>query len=73
MAGSGYNPCVTYRQIFIISILTLHHGTMDLRDHGVGTRDIVLELGNDGVCFHDVVANVGGSRGPMRASRRRRQ
>ena len=33
---------------------------MDLGDHGVSTRDIVLKLGNDGARFHDVVANVEG-------------
>ena len=49
-----------HRQIFTISpFLALHHGTMNIRNNCVGVCNIVLELGNDGVCIHDVMLNVG--------------
>jgi len=35
----------------IISSLTFHDSTMDIGDHNVGARGIVLELGNDGMGF----------------------
>ena len=39
---------------------------MDVGDHGVSARNIVLEFGNDDPGFNDVVMDVGN--GSMRAS-----
>ena len=70
--GSGHSLRVTHKEIFtIVSFLAFHYGTMDIGNQGVSARNIVLEFGNNGAGFHDVVTNVGNDF--MRASWRRRR
>jgi len=38
---------------------TLHHSTVDVRDHDLSARKIMLKLGDDGAGFDDVATNVG--------------
>ena len=53
---------VTYRQILTTtSLLTLYDDTMDVRDHGVSTRKIMLKPGNDGMRVHDAMVDFGDS------------
>ena len=41
---------VAHQQIFTTtSFSNFHHSTIDVGDHNVGARNIVVELGNDGV------------------------
>ena len=58
---------VTHRRISTIaSFLAFDDGTMDVGYHSVSASNIVVNLGNDGMCFHHVVMNVGN--GSTRAS-----
>ena len=51
---------VTYRQILTTtSFLTLYNSTMDVGDHGVSTRDIMLKPGNDSMRVHDAMVDFG--------------
>ena len=53
---------VTYRWILTTtSLLTLYNGTVDIGDHSVRVRDIMLNPGNDGVRVHDVMVDFGDS------------
>ena len=64
---------VTHRRISTIaSFLAFDNGTMDVGYHVMSVGDIMVNLGDDGMGFHEVVTNVAnGSTGASRHRRRR--
>jgi len=52
---------ITHREISTTaSFLAVQNGTMDIGEHGVSTRNIMLKFRNDGMCVHDPTVNLGG-------------
>ena len=71
--GGGWIIGGTHRPVFAINtLLTSHHGTVDVGNYGVGVDyilmnvgdddpgvcNIVTDVGNNGVCVCDVTADV---------------
>ena len=49
----------THRPIITISPSLIFHHRMDVRKHGLGTRDALLKLGNDGMGVCHTLLDIG--------------
>ena len=52
MTVSGHSAIHRARVTYRLTVVTFHHGAMDVGNHRVSARGIVLKPGNDYMCIY---------------------